>query len=110
MKDNKLYGGSFIKDWRNWLDARARERSLSKPERALRDLISDKHSLTTRLQEAEDERDRSLKLLKEERLCECCEHGVGDDKDGKIFKKYCRNCQGEINNWEMSKALKKQDG
>ncbi len=38
--DNKLYGGTFLGEWRNWLDRRAREQSLTKRELALRDMIT----------------------------------------------------------------------
>ncbi len=49
MKDNKLYGGSFIDVWRKHLDIKARRQSLSKEEKALRELISAKHHLQSKL-------------------------------------------------------------
>lgn len=59
MSKTKLYGGSLLKDWRNWLDNKARKQSLLKTEKGMREMITE---ITRLLAENKE--------LKEAQICE----------------------------------------
>lgn len=41
MSDTKLFGGSFLRDWRKHLDSKSKGQQLSKHETAIREMITE---------------------------------------------------------------------
>lgn len=55
---HKLFGGSFISEWRKFLDLKAQKQVLPKTERAIRDLITEIAALQAQLASQKEENEK----------------------------------------------------